>query len=258
MLYFNNKYIKKKNNYFLYSLILFLYICNLTLKYKKMKLIIPLILLLLITIIYNLIDLSPSSKSDFNIQGIDISHHNNIYNWSQLKGQTKFCLIKSTEGKSYKDPMFKSNWKNCKKYNIIRGAYHFFTPGVSADKQFKNFKNRVNLTSNDLPPILDVELRESNMDEVNKWLKLAENYYGVKPIIYSDYFFFKIFMERKVNNYPLWLHIDKKYKVKPSFNNFNCVFWQYNQKGKIKGVKGNIDLNTFLGNSENFNNLLIN
>ena len=35
----------------------------------------------------------------------------------------------------------------------------------------------------DLPPILDVELKNSNINEVNKWLKLAENYYGVKPIV---------------------------------------------------------------------------
>jgi lysozyme len=223
----------------------------------KMKTIIGTILVLLMVMVYNLIDLTPLSKSDFEICGIDISHHNKVYNWKQVKNHAKFCMIKSTEGKSYNDPMFKSNWKNCKKNNIIRGAYHFFTPGVSANKQFENFKNSVKLTTNDLPPILDVELKECDIDEVNKWLKLAENHYGVKRIVYTDYFFFKIFMEGKLNDYPLWLHINKKYKVKPSFNNFNCVFWQYNQKGKIKGIKGDVDLDTFLGDSESFNNLLI-
>jgi lysozyme len=223
----------------------------------KMKTIIGSVLLLLMVLVYNLIDLTPSSKYDFKICGIDISHHNKVYNWKQVKKHAKFCIIKSTEGKSFNDPMFKSNWKNCKKNNIIRGAYHFFSPGVSANKQFENFKNSVKLTTNDLPPILDVELKKCDIDEVNKWLKLAEDYYGVKPIVYTDYFFFKIFMEGKLNDYPLWLHINKKYKVKPSFNNYNCIFWQYNQKGKIKGIKGDVDLDTFLGDSESFNNLLI-
>jgi GH25 family lysozyme M1 (1,4-beta-N-acetylmuramidase) len=64
-------------------------------------------------------------------------------------------------------------------------------------------------------------------------------------------------MERKLDNYPLWLHINKRFKVKPSFNNFDCVIWQYNQYGKINGINGNVDLNTFLGDSEDFKNLLI-
>jgi lysozyme len=207
--------------------------------------------------IFNLVDLYPSSKSDFKISGIDISHHNRIYDWDKVSEKNKFCIMKATEGSSFKDPKFKNYWQNSKKHGMTRGAYHFFKPGVSAAKQFANFKNRVTLVSGDLPPILDVELKNSNINEVNKWLKLAENYYGVKPIVYSDFVFFKIYMEEKLDDYPLWLHVNYRLKVKPSFNNFDCVFWQYNQKGRIDGVSGEIDLNNFLGSSKNFNNLLI-
>ena len=165
--------------------------------------------------------------------------------------------MKATEGSKFSDGKFNSYWVKSKQNGMTRGAYHFFSPYVSAEKQFENFKRHVKLEKNDLPPILDVELKNCNIDEVNKWLKLAENYYGVKPIVYSDYFFFKLLMERKLDNYPLWLHINKKFDVKPSFNNFDCVIWQYNQYGKINGINGNVDLNTFLGNSEDFKNLLI-
>ena len=214
-------------------------------------------IILFFVLMYNLIDLSPSSKDDFKILGIDISHHNKIYDWNQINKRADFCIIKASEGKSYKDPMFNSNWNNSKKHNIVRGAYHFFAPGISAEKQFSNYKNQVKLVSKDLPPILDVELKECDIDEVNKWLKLAENYYGVKPIVYTDYLFFKVFMERKLGNYPLWLHLNYKLKVKPKFNNFDCVFWQYNQEGRMNGISGDIDLDSFLGDSKDFNNLLI-
>jgi lysozyme len=211
----------------------------------------------LFVIIFNLIDLYPSSKSDFQISGIDISHHNRIYDWGKVSEKNKFCIIKATEGATFRDSKFKNYWKNSKNHGMTRGAYHFFSPGVPAIKQFENFKNRVTLVEGDLPPILDVELKNADMDEVNKWLKLAENHYGVKPIVYSDFAFFKIFMERKLDDYPLWLHLNYKFKVKPSFNNFDCIFWQYNQKGKIEGVSGEIDLNSFLGDTESFNSLLI-
>ena len=102
----------------------------------------------------------------------------------------------------------------------------------------------------DLPPILDVELKEIDMNEVNKWCELAEKHYGVKLIIYSDYLVFKFFMDGKVNNYKLWIHIDEKYSVKPSFNNYDCIMWQYSHTGRVDGIQGDVDLNTFLGDSE--------
>jgi len=223
----------------------------------KKILIISLVILVFLLIIYYLIDLNPSSKSDFKINGIDISHYNKVYDWNKVKNHSKFCIIKASEGGSRKDPMFNHYWVESKNHKIVRGAYHFFTPGVPAIKQFLNFKNQVKLYSGDLPPILDVELKECDMNEVNKWLELAEQYYQVKPIIYSDYLFFKVFMERKVNKCPLWLYFNGKYKVKPSFNNFDCVFWQYNQQGRVNGLIGDTDLDTFLGDLESFNSILI-
>ena len=60
-------------------------------------------IILFFVLMYNLIDLSPSSKDDFKILGIDISHHNKIYDWNQINKQADFCIIKASEGKSYKE-----------------------------------------------------------------------------------------------------------------------------------------------------------
>ena len=203
------------------------------------------------------IDLYPSSKSDYTISGIDISHHNEISNWLELREQIKFCIIKATEGGSFIDPRFTTNWVNCRKNKIICGAYHFFTPGISAEKQFSNYKNHVKLISKDLPPILDVELTGFSINEVNKWLDLAYKHYKVKPIVYTDYFFFKLYMEGRIRDCGIWIYINNKYELKPCFNDLECVFWQYNQKGKVKGINGEVDLDVFLGDINSFNKIQI-
>lgn len=207
---------------------------------------------------YTFVDLKPNTKTSFEYHGIDISHHNKIYNWKKIKNNASFCFMKATQGSSFKDPRFNQNWTNAKNHGLVRGAYCFFQPGVSAEKQFNNFKNTVKLSKGDLPPVLDVELKECNMKEVNKWLKLAEKHYGVKPIIYSTYLFFKVFMDGRIDSgYPLWLHMSPKYKTLPSFDDYDCVFWQYDQKGKMGGINGEVDLNYYLGDRESFDDLLI-
>jgi lysozyme len=193
----------------------------------------------------------------YPIRGIDISHHNNIYNWNSIRQVNVFCIMKASEGKNFDDNRFNYNWQKAAQNNLIRGAYHFFVPNISAEKQFENFRNSVTLKAGDLPPILDVEMKKCNIDEVNKWLKLAESYYGVKPIIYSDYYFFMTFMYGRVDNYPLWLVNDYKIKFKPTFLNYDCIFLQYNQNGKVNGINGPVDLDVFIGDKNELKKLLI-
>ena len=218
------------------------------------------VLLALILSGFHFADLNPTitSTSSFEMKGIDISHHNSISNWRSLNNQVGFCIIKATEGSKYKDPMFNSNWKSSKKNNLVRGAYHFFKPGVSGAKQFENFKNTVKLVSGDLPPVLDVELKECDINEIKIFLELAEKHYGVTPIVYSDYLFFKVFLDGKIDTkYPLWIYIDESYSLKPSFNEYNCVLWQYSHNGVVNGVDGEVDLDSFIGDSLSFESLKI-
>lgn len=225
--------------------------------------IISITLVVLSYLVYSCIDLKPNVRKS-KISGIDVSHYQGVIEWDKVRESVDFVYIKATEGGTLKDSKFNRNWRESKRNGVKRGAYHFFTPNVSAYEQFINFKNSVKLSPGDLPPVLDVE-REAgvytkldiDMDEVNEWLRLVEEYYGVKPIIYSDYITFKFFMDDKVNNYKLWIYLPKGYFLKPSFNDYDCVIWQYSYKGKIDGIKGNTDLDEFYGDSNEFENLLI-
>ena len=163
--------------------------------------------------------------------------------------------MKATQGNKYIDPTFNNYWLNAKENKLVRGAYHYFAPNISAEKQFENFKKQVKLVTNDLPPILDIEEKEIDMNEANKWLQLAENYYGVKPIVYSSYNFYLIFMKGRINQYPLWLYFNKRFKLRPALD--NCIMLQYDQYGTTAGITGNVDLDVFLGNETQFKKLLV-
>jgi lysozyme len=213
---------------------------------------------LVILLICSFVDLKPSLNPSYEIKGIDISHYNKITSWKDVGQHSNFCIIKSTQGSGFKDPKFVKNWSEAKKHNIVRGAYHFFQPGVSAEKQFENFRRNVILKPGDLPPVLDVELKECNVDEINKWLQLAENHYKVKPILYTEHIFFKVLLENRVSNkYPLWIYVDEDFKVRPSYDNYDCVLWQCSHTGKVNGIQGDVDLDMFIGSSADFKNLLI-
>ena len=139
-----------------------------------------------------------------------------------------------------------------------KGSLLLFKPGVPAEKQFSNFKRSVILEHGDLPPVLDVERKECDMHEVNKWLDLAERHYGVKPIVYSGCLFFKVLMDGRIDKrYPLWLYVDGRFKMAPDFNDYDCLFWQFNQSGGLKGVKGDVDMNLYVGDGGSFDGLLV-
>jgi lysozyme len=233
---------------------------------KKFILYLSAIIILLFTF-YLFFDLVPDINSSSKLSGIDISHYNEIEDWSKLKKSIDFVYIKSTEGKSFTDPNFKKNWGNAKKQNIIHGAYHFFSPNVSAKEQFLNFKKTVKLTSGDLPPVLDVERKKDeslnhfimniDMNEVNEWLRLVEEFYGVEPILYSDYITFKKLLDDEIKTKKIWIFLPKGYFLKPSFNDYDCAFWQYSHEGKINGIKDTVDLDLYFGDLTSLKNLLV-
>lgn len=220
-----------------------------------------LIVLILIFISYNVISgivgYRLTRTSDFDIIGIDISHHNKIYNFKKIDKDKKFCIIKATEGKSFIDPKFKYNWIQSKKNKLIRGAYHYYSPKVSPHKQFDNFKKVVQLSKGDLPPFLDVEESHINVEDLNTWINLCKLHYGVEPIVYCNYFYFKKYLDKKLIKCPLWIRSPKIISLTPNFTDYKCLFWQYCWTGKVNGISGDVDLNSFLGSKTEFENILI-
>jgi lysozyme len=197
----------------------------------------------------------------YSIEGIDISHYQNKVNWDTLAAQNiKFVYVKATEGETHSDTFFCNNWDNIKTKGMKRGAYHYYKCSVSPEKQALNFIQNVSLSNGDLPPVIDIEessgqSKESILINLKIMLKLIESSYGTTPIIYTHFKFYNKYIAGNFDNYPIWI---ARYGYnKPSLSNQNWTFWQYGNKGKLRGIKGYVDLNVFNGDSIAFDKLCI-
>lgn len=198
----------------------------------------------------------PEYPEGYNVRGIDISHYQNNIKWEKLRNASlnndpvRFIIIKATEGKDLYDDDFNDNFFQAQQNDFIRGAYHFFVPGVDAEAQAKFYLHQVHLVPGDLPPVLDIEkigkLTKAQLQkDVKKWLDIVEKKYGIKPILYTSYKFKKDYLDSPVfNEYPYWI---AHYYINKLEYKGDWVMWQHTDCGKVDGIKGFVDCNIFNG-----------
>lgn len=204
--------------------------------------------------------------ADYELHGIDVSRHQMDIDWdavSQMKHKDisfSFAFIKASEGRTVVDDYFKTNWKEAKNAGLLRGAYHFYRPHLTAEEQASLFFQMVpKLEIGDLPPVLDIEMRGSGSpvrlkQNLKRWLVLVEKRYGMTPIIYTNYGFYKAYLTGKeFKNYPLWIAHYKTPDLNYKMNGWH--FWQHSDRGRVNGIRGTVDFNVFKGQEEDLKKL---
>lgn len=197
----------------------------------------------------------------YEVHGIDVSRHQRDINWEAVRKmrhediELSFAFIKASEGRTVVDQYFKSNWKKAKDAGMLRGAYHFFRPHLTADEQASLFFKMVpKLEVGDLPPVLDIEMRGSCPParlkrNLKRWLVLTEQKYGITPIIYTNYGFYKNYLTGKeFKKYPLWIAHYKTADLNVKLSNWH--FWQHSDRGRVDGIRGTVDFNVFKGQQD--------
>ncbi|MBN7813916.1 glycoside hydrolase family 25 protein [Algoriphagus pacificus] len=199
------------------------------------------------------------------ILGIDISHYQGKIDWKNLELQIKdkpvqFFVFRATMGYD-QDKLFREYWNALDTMNVIRGAYHYYRPNENSTKQAENFIKRVKLSRGDLRPILDIERHSTIQSKerlrtgIQNWLELVEAHYGVKPIIYTgDTFNRHVLVGNGFEDYPLWI---ANYNPVKHPESDNWVIWQFSEKGRMSGIKENVDLNLLRGGMESLETLRI-
>ncbi len=190
---------------------------------------------------------------DFEVHGIDVSHYQAQINWDTISQQNiSFAFVKATEGATHVDTLFSHNWTEMDRVGLKRGAYHFFRPQTSSVAQAQNFIEQVKMNDGDLPPVLDVEVRDDIskrrlIDAVRTWLIIVETRYDVKPILYTNIKFYNRYLAGHFNEYPVWI---ARYNTREPrlAGGREWDFWQYGNKGLIEGIDGFVDFNVFKGN----------
>ncbi len=202
--------------------------------------------------------LSTSEKSF----GIDISHYQGTINWDEVNSSAhpiEYVFVRATMGANGKDKQFKRNWKATKRSGYIRGAYHYYRPNENSILQFQNFVRTVELSVGDFPPVLDIEEmgkygEENIISGILNWLKLAEEHYGIKPIVYTGSNFYHQFLKGHIEDYPLWI---AAYSGPHRLKGVSWSFHQFSDKMRVKGINSFVDGNSFNGKISDFADLRI-
>lgn len=187
------------------------------------------------------------------VQGIDVSHFQGVVDWRQVaQAGMSFAFAKATEGITYVDPQFATNWAGIRAAGLLRGAYHFYEANDDATAQAQHFLSTVQLAAGDLPPVLDVETTAGASDEqiwsgVSTWLQIVEQETGRQPILYTAPGFWSSHQpDLALTRYPLWLADYAAHPVLPT-GWTSWLFWQHSQTGSVAGVTGAVDLDLFSG-----------
>ena len=217
-----------------------------------------LILSLLFSSLCSLRAQSPA-YADYAIKGVDVSKWNKEVDWSQVVGQGyTFAIVRATQGKKVRDPLYKTHWKGAQAAGMVCGSYHFFVTTRSGKQQARRFMRRAKKWEpGTVPPVLDVERMdggssEEMREEISQWMAMVEKRWKVRPIIYSNENFYKEHLQGFFEEYPVW--IARFRKAGPETKDW--TLWQYTDKGELKGVEGPIDLNVFYGNPVEFESLI--
>lgn len=214
--------------------------------------------------------------------GIDVSSAQGHIDWDTVtaSGEANYVFCKATEGMTFVDPTFKTNWEATKAHDFVRGAYHFARLNGNAIAEADFFMKTVgNL---DLTDMLVLDIETSNItgnqftDWTLTWLERVEQYSGRTPICYTGGPFFTSHIigfntdtAVRLAKFPLWLaaytnHPDKF--IPPIWKDLGWTFWQRSGDQSaigdtilhVPGIRGNVDRNVFKGTLDDLKTFAIN
>lgn len=198
------------------------------------------------------------------VLGIDVSEHNGVIDWSKVKPNIDFAMLRAGYGKNGTDKMFELNAKGCVDHGIPFGVYWFSYACSSRDAEIEAISvlDKVKSYHLDYPIAFDWEddsLRVATRNGIKiegsllpsafatKFLGIVQKA-GYTGALYSNPAYLNKFFNKSVlNSYDLWLAqwpggvVDPA--KRPSHNGVKANIWQYSAKGSIDGIRGDVDKN---------------
>lgn len=175
-----------------------------------------------------------------------------------------FVYIKSTEGISVRNRYYTSDYRQARAHGIHVGSYHFFSTITSPAVQARFFLNNSHFHSGDFPPVLDVEPMPSQIKKmggtgvmfsrIRTWLNIVHLRTGVRPVLYVSQTFVNRYLSLAPDikkDYNVWIARYGEYKP-----DVRLVYWQLCPDGRVRGIRGEVDINVFNGYRSQFDEFL--
>lgn len=186
----------------------------------------------------------------FPVRGFDISAHNGYANMkAAADAGFKFVWIKASEGVNFRDENFSLNYDKARHAGLKTGAYHYFRFDKDGIEQAVNFLSVVGPRPMDLGLAVDVEdtgnARGVPLDSIRQRLQLMVEYLNMKGhrvTLYSNRDGYEKYIMKDFPGYPLWVC-----QFTDNSTNSDWTFWQYDHHGHVPGVRGEVDLNVYVG-----------
>lgn len=211
-----------------------------------------LILIILITLIC-LPSLAFGPSSNTLYEGIDVSSWQQNIDFAAVRNAgIEIVYMKSSEGSSYIDSYFETNYRNAKANGLKVGFYHYVTARTTeqARAQATFFAKVISGKEPDCKLAMDFEnfgnLSTTQVNEISRiFLETLENLTNKEVLIYSNAYSARTIFSSSLSNYPLWV---ANYGVSEPGDNAKWstwVGWQYTDTGKISGISGYVDRDYF-------------
>ena len=185
-------------------------------------------------------------------KGIDVSEHQGVIDWAKVaKDGVQFAVIRAGYGRelSQKDKQFERNYAGAKAAGIQVGAY-WYSYANSVERGEQEARACLKVLEGkrfELPIFFDQEYEKSILALSNKTrtdivLKFLETVKGAgrKVGLYSSTNFITTKLQAdRLTAYPFWL---AEYGSKLHYTG-KVWAWQYTSKGRVAGIRGNVDCN---------------
>ncbi|HEU0029068.1 MAG TPA: GH25 family lysozyme [Kofleriaceae bacterium] len=198
------------------------------------------------------------------MKGVDVSYYQGTIDWPAAKADgVEFAFTRVSDGLTFEDPKFETNWSAIKANGMLRGAYQFFRPNQDPIAQADLLLQKIGtLGPGDLPPVIDVEVDgglgpSAVASAVRKWVDHVTAAIGRPPIIYTGFYFWRDQVGAPdLTTSPLW-HAQYTTadcpNIAPPWTDW--AFWQFTSSGRVAGIDGNVDTNRFNGTREQLEQL---
>ena len=197
------------------------------------------------------------------MKGIDVSSWQEAINWSLVKGQIDFAIIRLGYGDNITkqdDKYFLKNVKGCIDNNIPFGVYIYsyatnLVGNASIQSEIDHCKRLLSQISKK-PFCVYIDMEDNSTVKLGKTLltNFALEFCkqitqaGYKAGVYANQNWFQNYLNPSTIasfGYSIWCAKYSDYK--PNISS-NYDIWQYSSCGRINGITGNIDMNTMVNN----------
>ena len=195
------------------------------------------------------------------VLGIDVSHHNGKIDWEKVKRDGKqFAILKCQyEAQSHRiDETFEYNYAEAGKNDIARGVYIYIARASMADPVRDANCLLEHLKRRKLEYGIWLDLEDKSVEEKVK-IYIRDLAFTYADIFQKAGYFVGIYCNRDwylrlihndlKDNFDFWIAryprndtgvYNRASSLKP--NASLAVAWQYSSKGRVDGIKGNVDL----------------